>query len=262
MPLANIEINPQEVFEHLERAPITEAVVEVRTRAETRWEEALIVPRVKAALPEYPQAEGGRAIRHMLQFRLPAPPVSANSAAQTEDLGWSGIRVRSTDERNIGIFERERFSCSRLKPYEAWERFFAEAMRLWAIYREIAQPIDVQRVGLRFINQIELPPTDRFELSDYLGTAPRDPVGLILPYTNFFHHDTLAVPGHGYGVNFIQTIQPAATGRGPILVLDIDVFTAEAIPVASIAAKLVEMRWLKNKLFFGTVTPRTLEMLR
>ena len=52
----------------------------------------------------------------------------------------------------VAQFTRNGFVFSRLKPYEGWETFEAEAKRLWCIYRELAEPSEVQRLGVRFIN--------------------------------------------------------------------------------------------------------------
>lgn len=261
MPQLTIAIDLDERFEHLEHAPITEAVIEVRGRAESSWEEEAVTRQLRDALPEYPQSQLRREVRHTVHLQFGGPERLDNVQRETDDLGWSGVSLRSADQHYVVVFDREVFACSRLQPYETWERFLAEATRLWQVYQEVARPSDAQRIGLRFINQIQLP-AEHFELSDFLVTAPNSPNGLALPYSNFFHHDTFAVPGHPFGINFIQTIQPPAPPAGLMLILDIDVFTTQVNPSAEIVMRLAQMRWLKNKLFFGSLTPKTLQTLR
>lgn len=82
----------------------------------------------------------------------------------------------------------------------------------------------------------------------------------------FFHHDTMAVPGHPYAVNVVRTIQlpqdPRTQGLG--IILDRDVFTMRPFEISQelMNTRLAEMRWLKNKVFFGSVTQKALENFR
>ena len=80
------------------------------------------------------------------------------------------------------------------------------------------------------------------------------------------HKDTLGVPGHPYAINVIRTIQQLNSNMsgGVALILDIDVFTTQAFDLdnAVLARRLLEMRWLKNKAFFGSITKKALKMFR
>ncbi len=154
---------------------------------------------------------------------------------------------------------------SRLEPYIDWEQLSGEGLRLWAIFKELAQPVEIRRVGLRFINRIQLPPGElRFE--DYIQSPPAPPGGLELPFLGFMQHDTLAVPGYPFAVNVIRTIQPppSAGASGIALIFDIDVFTTQAFELDNsvLSHRLLEMRWLKNKVFYGSITQKALEMFR
>jgi uncharacterized protein (TIGR04255 family) len=77
------------------------------------------------------------------------------------------------------------------------------------------------------------------------------------------HQDTLGVPGYSYAINVIQTVQipPSLESEGIALILDIDVFTLQAFNLGkdAIEQRLQEMRWLKNKVFFGSITKKALE---
>jgi uncharacterized protein (TIGR04255 family) len=71
----------------------------------------------------------------------------------------------------------------------------------------------------------------------------------------------LSVPGHPYFVNFISTIQPSPNGIA--LIIDIDVFRGPfSLGDVDLEFSLAEMRWLKNKLFFGSVTQKTLSFFQ
>ena len=82
-------------------------------------------------------------------------------------------------------------------------------------------------------------------------------------FHGFMHHETLAVPGYPYAVSFIRAIQVIAN-QPLALILDIDVFTLEqtALPSSVLERRLAEMRWLKNKVFFGSITEKAVNMVR
>lgn len=125
--------------------------------------------------------------------------------------------------------------------------------------------VEVHRIGLRYVNRIQLPPDDpRFE--DYLAPAPAPPPGLDVPFYGFLHQDMLAVPGHPYAINVIRTMQPpGAPGvQGFGLILEIDTFTTQEFELdrTVLEDRLLEMRWLKNKLFFGSVTSTAMKLFQ
>ena len=178
-------------------------------------------------------------------------------------MGWRGLRCESADRLHVAQFNRDGFAFSRLAPYESWNQFQQEGLRLWQLHRELVQPAEVQRLGLRFINRIVIP-QEGPRLEDYLEAPPKLPRDVDLPVAGFLHHDTLTVPGHEYGINFIQTVQPPQGPDTGGLILDIDVFTTRPFSVDQDALErhLSEMRWLKNKVFFGSITRRVLETIK
>ena len=256
----NIKIDLAESFPHLPRAPIVEAVIDVRGRAETPWEEAATQARLKTELPGYFQLDSQRQVRYELGMAPGQEPQQA-----FHDLGWRGLRLQSQDKLHIAQFNRDGFVFSRLQPYESWDQLIAEGMRIWRIHQGIAHPSEVQRLGLRFINRILLPPKD-MDFEAYLVAPPKPPSSLDLPFHGFFHNETLAVPGYPYAINIVRTIQrpqpPEPDRLG--LILDHDVFTVEPFTVQQeiLERQLAEMRWLKNKVFFGSITEKALAILR
>ena len=72
------------------------------------------------------------------------------------------------------------------------------------------------------------------------------------------------MPGHPYAINLIRTIQPPQNSGGMAIIIEIDVFTLQGgiFTESRILQMLEEMRWLKNKTFFGSVTDAALEVFR
>lgn len=251
-------IDLKETFPLLARAPIIEAVIEVRARTQVPWEESAISERLKPRLPEYPSVQSHREFQHEFKVELGQP-----TEQTVQDLGWRGLRCESTDKRHIAQFNRDGFVFSRLAPYESWDQFQREGLRLWQLHIELAQPTEPQRLGLRFINRIVIP-QEGPRLEDYLEASPRTPREMDIPFSSFLHHNVLTVPGYSYAINIIQTVQQPQGPETGGLIVDIDVFTTQPFNLAQdvFEQHLAEMRWLKNKVFFGSVTKSALETFK
>jgi uncharacterized protein (TIGR04255 family) len=253
-----LTIDPAERFPLLANAPIAEAVIEIRARAATEWKEDNLRAPLTGRLPDYPE------FRMQREIHLGASFDAEGSTEQFHRAYWHGARLTSADKLHIAQFNRDGFAFSRLAPYRDWEEFSDEALRLWRIHAELAQPNEIERIGLRFINRISLPP-EGAAISDFLRMPPQPPATLDLPVVNFVHQDTWDVFGYPYTLNLTQTIQPATPGglSGNFLILDIDVGTTQpcAPTLDAIEPRLAEMRWLKNKAFFGSITDQVVQSL-
>ena len=253
----SLKIDLTEPFPRLSRAPIAEAAIEMRARAETQWEESTIRERLTPLIPGYQKIESQSEFEHEMQF---GP--GQDTVQRHRDLGWRGLRCESADHVHIAQFNRDGFVFSRLRPYDHWEQFHAEAIRLWKIHLDLSAASGIQRLGLRFINRIELP-VDGPRADAYLRMPSEVLPGMPLSRAGFFHRDVLAVPGYPYIVTIVRTVQPiqVAGNKGFGLLLDIDVFSTEPIDLHEdlLAQRLLEMRWLKNKAFFGSITEQALK---
>jgi uncharacterized protein (TIGR04255 family) len=255
-----MKINVNEQFPHLQHAPIVEAVIEIRSRAEVAWNEGVVSQWLKPKLSDYPQIASQNEFQQEVRFGLGREP-----EAKQHDLGWKGLRFQSADGCHIAQFNRDGFLFSRLPLYQNWEQLRDEGMRLWNIHAELARPTEAQRLGLRFINRFVLP-VQEMKFEDYIQPHPTPPRDLDLPFLGFFHHETLVVPTSPYAINVARTIQLPQDPRsqGLAIILDIDVFTLQPFELRQdlLVTRLAEMRWLKNKVFFGSVTPKALESFR
>jgi uncharacterized protein (TIGR04255 family) len=258
--LQAVDIKLDEKFENLPHAPIVEAVIEIRGRATEALEETSLRAAIEPKLAGYVFLDSLREYQGEVKFES-----GKLSSQKVQDVGWKGIRFRSIDEKHIVQFNRDGFVFSRLEPYVTWEELESEGKRLWEIYKELTRTAEIHRLGLRYINRFKLPPGELL-FESYIQPAPSAPRDLELPFHGFMHKDTLAVPSHPYAINLIRTIQQlnGGTDGGVALILDIDVFTTQGFDLdnAVLERHLLEMRWLKNKVFFGSITAKALEMFR
>lgn len=246
-----ITIDHAEPFPHLSKAPLVEAVIEFRARAAEGFDEASSRGHFESKLTGYSFLDSSRTYQH---------------SSKVEDLGWKGMRFQSNDKTRIIHLNRDGFVFSHLRPYTAWQDFSAEALALWDVYRAIASPADVQRTGLRYINRIPLT-QESTDLDTILQKGPTLPAGLAsLPVLEFLQQETLFVPGTPYLVRLARTLPPTLQGSGqePGIIFDIDVFCGQVTdPEPAVLRPILEdLRWLKNKAFFGTLTKEALEQLK
>jgi uncharacterized protein (TIGR04255 family) len=253
------KINLSEKFPHLPKAPIIEAVIAIEALADGEWVESAVSKEFKRRLPDYPLASSQNQLSQEFKF-TPGKPLET----AIHNLGWKGLRFQSADGQRIAQFNKDGFVFSWIRPYKNWESLVQEALRLWELHVEVARPAEAQGFGVRFINRIELPPQElRFE--HYIDPHPKPPQRFPLPFYGFLHQDTLAVPGGEYAINVIRTFQPPQPpGQGGALILDIDVINRRPVDLGGqiVENRLAEMRWLKNKVFFGSITEKALEQFK
>jgi len=248
-------IDLKEEFSHLSKAPIVEAALDIRVALSVKWDEASLQAELKQRLPDFPKVETLRETR--VQF----VPLEQPGKPTVDDVGCVGLKLHSNDNLHIAQFNKGAFVFSRLKPYVDWGKFSQEALRLWAIYCELLKPLEVRRIGLRFINRIAVKQAT-IEISDYYKYPPGSLKELNWPLAGYLHHDVMQVPETAYSVNVIKTVQNVPGEIG--LLLDIDVFMQNnfAYDELRIIECIEEMRWVKNKIFFSSITEKALEELK
>ena len=258
--MSELVIDLEEKFENLPKAPIVEAVIDIRAMPADRPQEEALRNFVESRFADYKFLNAQREFQLQTEFSSNAPPNQV-----TKDLGWKGLRFQSNDQKYIAQFNRDGFVLSRLEPYETWEKLWREAKRLWSSYIGFLKPLQIDRAGLRYINRIQLPFGD-MNFEEYLQVSSSTPTELDFPISGFMHQDSVAVPNNPYVINIIKTIQPPnlGAGIGLGLILDIDVATTQFFETddRKLEIHLSKMRWLKNKVFFGFIKPKSLEMFR
>jgi uncharacterized protein (TIGR04255 family) len=182
---------------------------------------------------------------------------SAADSAITQRTRWQGCRLERKDGGPyVAQLTFDGLIFSRLAPYDCWETFEAEALRLWNMFVELTSPAALQRLGVRFINRIALSAGEKPE--KYLRLMPKFPKELDFTVEKFVHRDAFEVPDTSYRINLLRTIHPMeASGSTEGLILDIDVFASDigSFKEDRLTQYLSEMHWLKNKVFFSCITP-------
>ena len=251
-------INRMETFEQLPKSPIVEAVLHIQCRLAQPIVPAELRVRLDCELSGYAFANELFECTNEFTFGKDG---TQNAQTKTD---WKGLRYQSEDQKQVVLFTKDGLVFSRLKPYQSWDGFVAQGLAAWNVFKRVVQPDLIMRIGLRMINRITVP-VGSFEIEDYLVTAPQPPKGFDFPYQGFMHHEVMAVPETPFSVTVVKAILPAAKGEpGPAIVIDIDTFMTpnEMVEDGALVELLTDMRWIKNKVFFGTVTDKTLEAFK
>jgi uncharacterized protein (TIGR04255 family) len=244
---SEFKLDFSESFPHLDNAPAVEAVIHWQARISKAWEPTEIQQRLAEVLKDYPHS----APQRILEFETFLGPDRSPSQSQREH--WQGLRLTSGDGLQIAQFLRDGLVFSRLRPYTDWASFSAEAVRLWRIFVELGAPKGIERLGVRFINRVELAKPDDFRS---LLANPPDCLELFgFPLTGFLYQSTHDVPGFPFRINVVRAIQPSNPPEEfrQSLIVDIDVFATKPVECRDEVVNdyLTKMRWLKDKAFFS-----------
>ncbi len=171
-----------------------------------------------------------------------------------------GLTFRSKDSLNVAQLRLDGFTYSRLRPYTKWETVFDEAWDLWKRFREISSPTVVPRIAVRYINRIELPPP--IDFSRYLEAPPTVPEGVPNRVNTFLSRVAVYDPKTEIATNITQAIEKGIDPERVILLLDIDSHIRRDFDSddADIKSKFMELREMKNRIFFASITEETARM--
>ena len=239
------------------KAPITEALVDIRTKTPDDLEldelRGFVTPlsqryttsKLQTHFESHIRVEGGQ----------PTPTVVARHAAR-------GFSFFTANQDRVVQARRDGYTFSKLPPYESWAELKNEATELWVRYKEVARPETVDRVAVRYINRIPLP-KEGIKVEEWFDLHPNAPETLG-PMREFLVRIAVTHPDNPqYRAVVTQATQPRAEDGALAMILDIDVFTIVDLNPESeeIWQTLDELRVFKNDVFFGTITKKTEESL-
>ena len=245
---------------HYGRAPITEALIDIRVQGPEPSIEQLMELQ-QEEIERYPEKKPVYFASIELRRYEPdeAPTFAGQSSTQR---GWAFV---AADKLQIWQAQRDGFTFSRLAPYESWAPFKDEARRLWTNTRATLKPQSVTRVAVRYINRLELPLSLK-DFKDYLRTVPEVSPALPQGLSTFFMQ--LQIPQEDIKALLIlnqSLLPPSELGqeqKSVSLLLDIDLFRAQELPQDDdgIWNYFDELHAKKNQIFEGCITDLTREL--
>ncbi len=243
---------------HLSKAPITEAIVDIRVKAHPEFD-AQILEQLKDRLAKrFPQVSKQQGIETSCTI-----DGERGAIPSTRDLGLRGYFYTSEDGLDIAQFRVDGFTYNRLKPYTSWAQIFPQAMDLWKLYATTAKPTHVTRLALRYLNQITVP--NGVDALEQIVTAPL-PLPPEMPslLSRFFTRVTVHDQDTELAAHVSQAFEPNKGEEPGTLILDIDVFHQRDYDVGStttydtISKIFSSIHEMKNKIFFQSLTEETI----
>jgi len=242
-------------------APISEAVLDIRLDAERAPAFAELDRFVQAVKADYPHAKKVGEIRAELRADLGAAETPQfTQTASAEPFGYQCV---SEDRKQIVQPRVSGFVFSRLRPYDRWSTFSAEARRLFEMYTTEFGVRTVRRVAVRTINRLDIP-GPRVDFKEWIRTGPEVSPALPQGLASFFmqlHQPYDVVKAHCI-IN--ETLVPPEVPDTVAVVLDIDLFRVDEIPVEpdQLWSLFDELRDKKDEIFLGCITDKMRETFK
>lgn len=239
----------------LKNAPITEALVDIRCELPKDFNLEQFKAIGKKISEDYPVEK--QIHFHEAKINLHG---SAGDIATLDRM--NGYRYESTDGIRIVQLRGDGFTFNRLKPYKDWPELRDESVRLWELYKDIAKPERINRIALRYINNLNAPLPMK-DFNEYLMCPPEVPKGIPQIIASFFYRVTVPHKDKKIRANITQSLEPMVELKHKVpIILDIDVYksTPDGFLDEDILAILEKLRNFKNDIFFTSITPKLLEI--
>lgn len=239
---------------HYDNAPLTEAIIDIRTFPKEEIQADLFNSIATSFAETHPKK------RPMFQakgtFKL-----GAVAEATTTEQKQVGIILVSSDEKTLFQSRFDGFTLNRLPPYESWEVFREEAKKLWKAYRETFKPNPIQRIAVRYINQIHFPgPLENF--SEYFTLQPQ--ALEIGKRAEFFMQIQYVLEELNAKLLLNLAILPPQKKGFTSVALDFDIFRDQEVPQddKGIWKFFEDLRPIKNNAFEQCITQKTRALIR
>ena len=137
--------------------------------------------------------------------------------------------------------DKGRLSIHKLKPYNSWREFFPLIDLVFNAYIKNIKVKSIQRIGLRYINNIEIP-LPAFDVEQYFNLYPHLPKDLPQELASFMT-GIIFIFEKGRDNAKVQLLDKPLTAQGASrIVLDMDYFLLKPNSVASDEVK----EWVAN----------------
>lgn len=236
------------------KAPILEAVLAFR------WAKPKSLDELQAVL-SLPAFERFEEPKRRVQIGAAINVDAREISHEEKQLGYE---VALRDGSELVFLEQQQFVFVQRAPYDRWDYFSKQATSLLEPVIAHLGIDEFDRVGLRFINRIDVPISDGAGLNtdDYVTVkfnGPRQDRGIIEDFQM-----RVVKPTERDGIHYALVLATTAApmpGYGSIL-LDIDVFTRLPFPSSGeeLMVLLGDMRAEKNDIFEECLTDKAREL--
>jgi uncharacterized protein (TIGR04255 family) len=168
---------------------------------------------------------------------------------------------QSTDRKRMFQAHRSGFTFNQFPPV-AWDVVRDEARRLWGNYRNVMNPVQVNRAAVRLLYRLELPLPAA--MKDYLRTFPEVAPGLSQGLTGFLMQLRMPQPDIQGTLLLSETVLDPGQPDACSVVLDVDMFREAAVPQdeGGIWQTIESLYGRNTDVFEACITEKARELLR
>jgi uncharacterized protein (TIGR04255 family) len=203
-----------------EQSPILEALCEFRFQPGQLWDwtiPGLIYDRVRTDFPKKRQ-------RNVLEVEMRA---EQQEMAQNIKGPVTRMQFLRQDEKALLQVGPDLLVVNKVAPYSNWKTFKTMIASGLAVYRDVAQPTGLKRIGLRYINRIELSETS-IALDDYILATPGVPDSMPGRFAAWAQRVEIPFEGTN-GMLVLQSGSATGSSQSKLMfILDFDFFTLRA----------------------------------
>lgn len=231
--------------------PIAEAVIEVRFEAGDEWSIEVVSNLRDHFRPNYP-ALPKQIVGSALEITSTEADGSAALRVATADILYE---FASEDGRRLVRVGGAVLTVHILAPYTSWDEFGRQVSEALDPYISLAKPKAINRLGVRYINKIELGPGP-VELGDYCTIAVDVPEEQGFRLGSFFVRTEARF--HDGPIRMIRTFASAPSEQ-VVLALDIDVIDERRqhlIPTPELMDQIDTLRSIEREVFESSITER------
>lgn len=238
---------------HYDKAPIKEAVIDIQIDGASSRSVTVFAG---ASLPSgYVPRQ--TIVKGLLRGQLTSGRLSAEG--KQDEIGYVFV---GGDGKHVAQFKTDGFTFSRLAPYLTWEQLRDEARTLERIYTQLVGPHRVIRIGLRYVNQIDMPNPVR-DFRDFVRVYPEISSDLPQLLSGFFMQAQIPQTDIDAMLVISEAMVPPPNEAHVSLILDIDVFRQGNVAKSGdeVWEVLEVLRLRKNLVFEGCITNNTRELI-
>lgn len=225
-------------------APITEAVIGVTFSSAMSSEELGSAAGRLQALYPHKQDISAYSIAVKINEKNPGEN-------KTELNPTSGFRLSSDDQTQLVVLWPNSFTISQLAPYSGWGNFISRFERDWRQLKRLFGFQEINRIGVRYINRIDIPASDPIlQYDDYLNIYPKIP-SLFEPLDAYAVQASTQMKDIDCQATINSAIVPSPLLKHVSFIVDIDIGTIKTPPQNDerIMGLLTEIRARKNAIF-------------
>ena len=241
----------------LSNAPIAEALIDIRVVLPTETSVAGLEAFADPFRDRFTQSQP----HHRGALKIEMNPVTAPVVTPTGPTP-DGFVWTAPTENLIAQCRLDGFTLSKLRPYDSWRTFCPFFVECWNRYVQVAKPLKITRVALRYVNRLELP--NGVDMKESILTVPE--IGPNIPQNLPAFLMRLAIPNPSGEMAIVTlTSEDVQTLSGDFpIIFDIDVFRDVELEVGdpTLWKVIRDLRAYKNTIFFNSLTPKALDRYR